>query len=87
MPTWSHSRPAVRDALDEAHAVALKVVPTTSHGHSWGYIDCTYPDCPYPRRRYYVSSTPQDQDDEADRIRRFIRQHQHQKEKGEQGSG
>jgi hypothetical protein len=81
MPTWSHSKPEVRGALDEAKAVGLRVEPTTSHGHSWGYIDCVHPDCPEPKRRFYVRSTPEDQDNQANKIRRFIRRHQHQKEK------
>ena len=82
MPTWSHSRPEVRRALNEAKAAGLKVQPTTSHGHSWGYIDCVDPDCGNPLRRLYVNSTPQDQDNEANRIRRFIRRHEHQDKKG-----
>ena len=81
MTRWSHSKPEVRGALDEAVAAGLKVEPTPdSHGHSWGYIDCVDPDCAYPRRRFYVDSTPQDQDNEANDIRRFIRRHQHGKE-------
>lgn len=67
----------MRDALDEAQAAGLKVEPTTAHGHSWGYIDCADADCPDPKRRYYVNSTPRNQDNEADRIRRFIRKHEH----------
>jgi hypothetical protein len=80
MPRWSHPRPEVRRALDEADVAALKVTPTTSHGHSWGYIDCTNDDCADPRRRYYVNSTPRSQYNEADRIRRFIRKHEHKKQ-------
>jgi hypothetical protein len=57
----------------------LTVTPTTAHGHSWGYIDCANDDCTDPRRRYYVNSTPRSQYDEADRIRRFIRKHEHKK--------
>jgi hypothetical protein len=79
MQTWSHSRPEVRRALDEADDAGLEVVSTTSHGHSWGYIDCVHPDCPDPKRRYYVRSTPRSQDDEGNRIRRFINRHQHRK--------
>lgn len=45
-----------------------------------GYIDCVHPDCTEPQRRLYVSSTPRDQDNEASKIRRFIRRHQHKKE-------
>jgi hypothetical protein len=78
--TWSHSKPEVRGALDEAAAVGLTVTPTTSHGHSWGYADCTNPDCGDPLRRLYVNSTPRDQDNEANKIRRFIRRHEHRKE-------
>jgi hypothetical protein len=79
MPRWTHSRPEVRRALDEANAAGLMVVPTTSHGHSWGYVDCTDPDCRDPlRRRLYVHSTPRNQDNEANAIRRFIRRHEHE---------
>lgn len=80
MSKWSHSQPEVRRALDEADAANLRVVPTTAHGHSWGYIDCVNLDCPNPQRRYYVDSTPKDQDNEANRIRRFVRRHEHRKE-------
>jgi hypothetical protein len=80
MTRWSHSRPEVRGALDEADAAGLKVEPTDTRGHSWGYIDCADPDCTNPQRRYYVNSTPKSQDAEASRIRRFIRHHQHRKE-------
>jgi hypothetical protein len=31
-------------------------------------------------RRYYVNSTPRSQYDEADRVRRFIRKHEHKKQ-------
>ena len=82
MTRWSHSKPEVRGALDEAGVAGLRVEPTPgSHGHSWGYIDCVDPDCPQPKRRLYVSSTPEDQDNEANKIRRFIGRHQHRKEK------
>jgi hypothetical protein len=79
---WSHRQPKVRDALDDADAATgLEVTDTPgSHGHSWGYVDCTYPDCTQPMRRYYVNSTPRSQDDEAARIRRFIRKHEHKEE-------
>lgn len=50
----------------------LKVVSTTAHGHSWGYIDC-----PVCAGRLYVHSTPRDQDNHARNIRRFIRKHEH----------
>ena len=80
MTRWSHSRHEIRRVLDEADAVGLKVEPTETRGHSWGYIDCVHPDCPNPQRRYYVNSTPRDQDVEADKIRRFIRRHEHRKE-------
>jgi hypothetical protein len=81
MTEWSHSRPEIRRALNEAEAAGLRVEPTPgSHGHSWGYVDCVHPDCANPLRRLYVNSTPQDQDNEANKIRRFIRRHQHRKE-------
>jgi len=79
MTRWSHSQAKVRSALDEADSAQLQVKPTPgSHGHSWGYIDCTFADCTNPVRRYYVDSTPRNQDDEAAKIRRFIRKHSHE---------
>jgi hypothetical protein len=80
MTRWSHSKPEIRKALDEADADGLKVEPTGTRGHSWGYVDCVHPDCPDKQRRLYVSSTPKNQDNEASKIRRFIRRHQHTKE-------
>jgi hypothetical protein len=78
MTRWTHSQPEVRRALDDAATAGLKVQDTPgSHGHSWGYIDCTDSDCTKPMRRKYVNSTPQDQHDEASKIRRFIRKHDH----------
>jgi len=78
MPRWSHSQAKVRSALDDAAAAGLRVMDTPgSHGHSWGYIDCVYADCTNQVRRYYVDSTPRNQDDEASKIRRFIRKHEH----------
>lgn len=53
----------------------LKVVATTAHGHSWGYIDC-----PVCAGRLYVHSTPRDQDNHPRKIRRFIKKHEHQEE-------
>jgi len=38
------------------------------------------PDCTNPVRRYYVDSTPRNQDDEAAKIRRFVRKHEHRRE-------
>lgn len=86
MTRWSHSKPEIRGALDEADAAGLKVEPTETRGHSWGYIDCVHPDCTEPQRRLYVSSTPRDQDNEASKIRRFIRRHQHKKEEKRPGA-
>jgi len=81
MSRWSHRQPAVRRALDDAVAAGLKVKDTPgSHGHSWGFIDCTNLDCTWPVRRYYVDSTPRNQDDEASKIGRFVRKHEHRKE-------
>jgi hypothetical protein len=75
---WTHTQPEVRKALDDAVSAGLTVKDTPgSHGHSWGYIDCAFPDCMNPLRRYYVNSTPRSQYDEASRIRRFIRKHEH----------
>lgn len=83
MPSWSHSKPEVRSALDEAAMAEMKVEPTETRGHSWGYLDCVHPDCSDPRRRYYVNSTPKNQHDEASKIPRFVRRHQHRKETGQ----
>jgi hypothetical protein len=84
MTQWSHRQPEIRKALDEAVASGLRVKDTPgSHGHSWGYIDCAHLDCAVPTRRYYVDSTPRNQDDEASKIRRFIRKHQHGKEQAQ----
>lgn len=83
VPRWSHSKPEVRRALDEASAAGLKVEPTPdSHGHSWGYIDCTDLDCGLPRRRFYVNSTPGSPSNHANDIRRFMKRHQHKKGTG-----
>jgi hypothetical protein len=41
MTKWSHSKKQVRAALDEADAAGFDVHDTSSHGHSWGYIQCT----------------------------------------------
>jgi hypothetical protein len=67
--------------LDEAASLGLRIKDTPgSHGHSWGYIDCTNADCAAQPRRYYVNSTPQSPGNEANKIRRFIRQHEHKEE-------
>jgi hypothetical protein len=87
MPAWSHPRPEVRRALNEAHAAGLQVEPTTSHGHRWATSTASTPDCADPKRRHYVNSTPQDQDNAANKIRRFIRQHEHKRELPIQRSG
>ncbi len=68
MPRWSHSKSDVRDALNEADSAGFTVVPTTAHGHSWGYIDC--PKCD---QRLYVNSTPKNAGNHAKQIRRFLR--------------
>jgi hypothetical protein len=82
MPGWSHRQAEVRRALDDAVEAKLTVRDTPgSHGHSWGYIDCTSLDCTVPARRLYVNSTPQSQGNEANKIRRFIRKHEHKDEK------
>lgn len=73
MTRWSHSKKQIRAALDEADAAGLKVAPTAAHGHSWGYIDCT--DC---AGRFWVWSTPQNPDNHASDIRRFIQKHRHE---------
>src|SRR5215467_7158963 len=79
MSRWSHRQAEVRSALDEAVLSGLRVKDTPgTHRHSWGYIDCTNADCAVQPRRYYVDSTPQNQGNEANRIRRFIRRHEHQ---------
>jgi hypothetical protein len=74
MTRWSHRQAEVRRALHEAASLRLRIKDTPgSHGHSWGYIDCTNADCAVQPRRYYVNSTPQSQGNEASKIRRFIR--------------
>jgi hypothetical protein len=74
MAKWSHPKPDVRRALDDADAASFAVVPTPdAHGHSWGYIDC--PKCD---QRFYVHSTPKSAGNHAKRIREFIRRHHHQ---------
>jgi hypothetical protein len=75
MARWTHSKKQTRSALAEADAAGLKVVPTTAHGHSWGYIDCT--NC---AGRFWVWSTPRDADNHANQIRHFIQRHRHAKE-------
>jgi hypothetical protein len=71
----------VRQALNEAVAAGLRVKDTPgSHGHSWGYIDCTYADCTDPQRRLYVNSSPGRPGNWANKIRRFIKRHEHKKE-------
>jgi hypothetical protein len=83
VPRWSHRQPEVRKALDEAAQAGLRVKDTPGHhGHSWGYVDCTNPDCIDPVRRYYVNSTPQNEGNEAARLRRFIKRHQHKDKRG-----
>lgn len=75
MPNWSHSKKQVRKALDEVDPADFKVMPTAdAHGHSWGYIDCLYEAC---KGRFYIWSTPEDEDRHANKIRRFIQRHGH----------
>ena len=75
---WSHRQAAVREALDEAVVAGLRVKDTPGHhGHRWGYIDCADLDCVDPMTRFYVNSTPTSAGNEANRIRRFVRRHQH----------
>jgi len=74
MPTWTHSKKEVRKALDSAAAAGFEVTPTDAHGHSWGYVDCTHPGC---GQRFWVWSTPANQDAHANQIRRFIDRHRH----------
>ena len=86
---WSHRQAEVRAALDEAVKAGLSVRDTLGHhGHSWGYIDCPDLDCTDHLGRYYVNSTPRSAGDEANRIRRFIRRHQHKEDcAGGEGHG
>ncbi|MBO0809630.1 MAG: hypothetical protein J2P32_15150, partial [Actinobacteria bacterium] len=77
---WSHPRPEIRRALDEADAAGLKIEPTAAHGHSWGYIDCSCERCDREVRRFYVHSTPRDQDNHARKIRKFVARHRHEEE-------
>jgi hypothetical protein len=74
VPNWSHSKKQVRKALDEIDPEDFKVTPTEAHGHSWGYIDCLNKAC---KGRFYVWSTPEDEDSHARKIRRFIQRHVH----------
>ena len=74
MPEWSHSKKEVRHALNDAVAAGFLVKESGGHGHSWGYINCQYAEC---MGRMSVWSTPRDQDDHAEQIRRFIRRPKH----------
>jgi hypothetical protein len=75
VPNWSHSKKQVRQALDEIDLANFKVTPTEAHGHSWGYIDCLNKAC---KGRFYIWSTPGDEDSHARKIRRFIQRHVHE---------
>ena len=77
MTKWSHSKKQVRAALDEADAAGFDVHDTSSHGHSWGYIQCTA-----DKQRMSVWSTPRDADVHAKQIRQFLTRHSHPKEEG-----
>jgi hypothetical protein len=74
VPNWSHSKKEIRSALDDADEAGFRVTPMEAHGHSWGYIDCVGHGCD---GRFYVWSTPEDEDIHARKIRRFIRRHDH----------
>jgi hypothetical protein len=80
VPEWSHPKPEVNRALIEAWDAGLKVVPSHRRGGHWGKVQCSNLDCAAPARTYIVSSTPGSQDDEASRIRRFIRRHEHKED-------
>jgi len=72
---WSHQKPQVHRALDEAADAGLKVEQTNTRRH-WGYIDCT--NC---TGRFWVWSTPETPDNHAKDIRRFIQRHRHPDER------
>jgi len=74
VPNWSHSKKQVRKALDDIDPKDFKVTPTGAQGHSWGFIDCLKETC---KGRFYVWSTPEDEDSHARKIRRFIQRHGH----------
>lgn len=68
---WSHPRKQVLDALDDAAAAGLKIIPAAPRAHRWGRVEC--PSC---GEHLSVWSTPRNADDHAKDIRRFIRHHQ-----------
>jgi len=77
VPNWSHSKKQVRKALDEIDPAKFKVVPTEAHGHCWGYIDCLHEDC---KGRFYIWSTPEDEDSHARKVGRFVQRHESHEE-------
>jgi hypothetical protein len=80
MPGWSHSKKEVRAALSHAVPEGFLVKESDGRGHCWGYVQCQETDC---RGRMSVWSTPSNQHDHADQIRRFVRRHKHQLESQE----
>jgi hypothetical protein len=72
MPSWSHSKKEVRDALSSAAAAGFLVKESDGRGHSWGFVQCQRTDC---MQRMSVWSTPKNQHDHAEQIVRFVRRH------------
>lgn len=61
----------VAAALDRAKHAGCQVVPD-KNGHRWGWVVCC--SC---GARHVVSGTPKSPGNEAKRIDRFVREHQH----------
>jgi hypothetical protein len=80
VPEWSHPKPEVNRALLDAWTAGLQVVPSHRRGGHWGKVHCNSMDCALQPRTYVVSSTPGNQHDEASRIRRFARRHEHKED-------
>lgn len=80
MPEWTHPKPEVQRALLDAWNAGLRVEPSHRRGGHWGKVHCNNLDCAAQPRTYVVSSTPGSQDDEASRIRRFTRRHEHKED-------
>ncbi|MCK7621670.1 hypothetical protein MUU72_00740 [Streptomyces sp. RS10V-4] len=66
-----HQDGDVAAALDRARSAGCQVVPD-KNGHRWGWVVCC--SC---GARHVVSGTPKNPGNEAKRIDRFVRDHQH----------
>lgn len=73
MPSWTHSKKEVRDALTRAAAAGFLVKESDGRGHSWGFVQCQRTDC---AQRMSVWSTPKNNHDHAEQILRFVRRHE-----------